>query len=428
MKFQKILIVLLLLGFTGFIYAEKTRDIIIAGFINGGDKADNNINLVITKSLGTFLNKLPGIRVIPTLSAEKDPKIKAYISAKTIEADSLLDIGLTYQATTVIGGDYSVDQKKNSVKFNIEAYDTVSGELKLKRTYEGGAGPDIFDTIDKTIKNVSSLLLGKNVDFAVFKASIDGTDKAYQLYLNGKLQKEIRKGDGYEDKVPSGQDLAVIIRKTGGNEVYHGMYNLKTAETGEIKYVPSGMVEIRKDGAGGSRVILDGKPAGEVGVSGILKIPLVRAGVLHMVKLEKSGKNLLEESFTLEEGSTKVIGDSPLLLSFPVRLLHGGLGATVGFEAAPLAFLRFGLAGGAVYLKSTIIPTAEANLSLKVIAAGDFRLFISGGAFLYASTPLTISPLLKVEAGYGLIFLEAGARYSLEDGGIYPAGSIGIRF
>src|SRR5258708_4524869 len=111
---------LLLLLISLSLYSEKSKDILVPGFINQGDKSDNNINLVITKSLSLFLNKLSGIRVLPAMAPDKDPKINTYFKSKKLSSESLLDMGLSYQANIVIGGEYKVEG--NSVKINVIAY------------------------------------------------------------------------------------------------------------------------------------------------------------------------------------------------------------------------------------------------------------------------------------------------------------------
>jgi hypothetical protein len=78
----------------------------------------------------------------------------------------------------------------------------------------------------------------------------------------------------------------------------------------------------------------------------------------------------------------------------------------------------------------SIVPEGEADIGLKLLGSGDFRIFLTAGVFSYINlnaTPI-ISPVARLEISYGWFFIEGGARYGFTDNSIDPMAGIGFRF
>jgi hypothetical protein len=341
-------------------FGQEAKSIAVIGFINQGERSDDNINLTITKSLTTFLSKIPGVKVSPYTEVEKITKQDGFWEQNKLDVTAASDIGLKLKVKQIIIGDYRVNKKKETIAINVYVYDAITSELKMKRQYEGGSGRDIFDTIDNLIRSTSSALAGRNITMGRLKVDIEAAG-LYRLYINAYPQKDVKRRDGFNDNVVANENVEVSIRAVNNkeeNEVYREFIKVPENNTYEIKYRPA---------------------------------------------------------------------QTKRALYFPLKVLEGGLGASVGVNWRFTDSLSINALGGAVYIAETIIPTA--SLDLKWNFWKD-TMYASAGGFCYFSKSLIISPTVMVGFEIWNIFLEAGVRYSFAavDGGIKPLLGIGYRF
>jgi hypothetical protein len=115
-------------------------------------------------------------------------------------------------------------------------------------------------------------------------------------------------------------------------------------------------------------------------------------------------------------------------VSFPIRLLEGGLGGCLGIDFKPIDIFRFSFFGGGVYISEHFIPTAGADISFSFLKAGDVGLWLSAGGFCYFSRHFIASPVLKLEIDWAGLFIESGLRYSvMTDGKLYMMIGFGYK-
>lgn len=219
--------------------ADKPKSIAVLGFINTGNKSDNNINLMITKSLTTFLSKLQEISLTSYDAVQKTAGENRYWEQKTMDTEKALDMGLNLAASEIITGEYTVDKKKETIKINVYVYNPATSELVFKREYSGGAGMDLFDTVDKMIRNLSAQILGHPVTMGRLNVEVV-SDNAYQLYIDSVFQKKLTKSDGYNEIFPANQNAVVSLRLPGSTaDAYSETVRVKDGETYNISYKPS---------------------------------------------------------------------------------------------------------------------------------------------------------------------------------------------
>ncbi len=412
-------------------HAAQANSIGVIGFINLGKKTDDSINTVITKSLTTFLAKLPEIKAASYDAVETMESNNNYWHEKAFSVDKATDFGLNLGVKEIISGDYMVDQKAQTIVINVYAYDTGTAELKLKRQYTGGAGLDIFDTIDKMIRNLSSQLVGHPV--AIGKLQMDiNSDKSYQLYLDGVFQKKITKKDGYSERIVGGRDLVVAIRlPDSGFDVYSNTIKVKDGETFNVSYAPTGAIKVEAEGYSGSEVLLNSTSAGRIGPGGELLIPNLKTGTNYTIVLKKEDKIAGIRYAEVTEGkSTSVIfvPTGKKAWSIPIHALLGGLGGAVGFDWTFWNTLRPTALVGEIYLSKAGLLYVGIDLGYRAFSLGDFNFWVIPGGMCYFTSPVTISPAVKLEIEWHGIFIEGGFRYGIDNSSINPLIGIGYRF
>lgn len=414
-------------------YSAEEKTISVAGFLNKGARSDDSVNLVISKSLISVLQKVPGFKVTPFSRVESEAKKRDLWTVKNYELNNLLDFGLLFAAKTIVCGDYLIDKGKETVQINVFAYNVATGELTMKRTYKGSAGVDIFDTIDNMVKNITSLLAGRAVVFAKLDLNIVNTKQVYHLYISSNFQKAVSSADPFSENVLANEPLLVTLQKPdNANEVFRKSLLLKEGEVQKISYEPSGTVVVRFKGGAGSAVFLDGKKVGVIDNAGECLISGINLAdgqhKIHVVRKEDSNN---VKSFNLEEGKTAVVDFSGGNKWFgaSVYALTGGLGGSAGIDLYPMDFLRISPHGGVVFIANTLVPIAELDVACRFLEFGNLGLWANAGvSFYFVTGPVVISPMLKLEVSWWLFFANCGARYSLYDGNFYPALNAGVRF
>lgn len=409
--------------------AEDIKTIAVAGFINLGDRNDDSINKVISKSLITFLGNIKGTKVTSYEVIEKLAAENKFWESKKLNTEAAVEMALSLAVKQVVTGTYKVNKDKNSIQITVFVYDPVNSELKLKRDYTGSAGLDIFDTIDKLIRNITTELVGHPVVMGSLKLDIL-SGNSYNLVINKTFQKKVSRQDTFRETEPAEEplEISLIIPETG-SEVYHETIMLKNGEDRVITYTPSGSVDVRT-GVSGVKVFADDVPSGETGNNGDLIVRNLKAGTGHTIRTEKDGKILGSKTISIEEGKVYSIDftASEHSLFFSIHALQGGLGGTLGLDYYFTDYLRASILGGAVSMGGNLLFVADADIGLNVWKMSDIRVSASLGAFCYFTSPLSLSPAVRVEISWRQFFIEGGARYSFDDMSVYPMIGAGIRF
>jgi TolB-like protein len=429
--FFSALVISILLPFLP-VHADDTltkKSITVAGFINNGDKSDGNMNLLLSKSIITFLSKLPGYTVVPFVKSFKAAQDRGFLAKKRLDPKDALDIGLATGSKQVITGDYKIDKKKNRIAINMLVYDVVSGELTLKRKFEGEADISVFDSIDQATSDLASLIVGHTITMGQMTVTINGTEKTYTLYINGTPVKQVSIAEPFSDKVPAGQEILVSLRVSGSaDNVYSKSVTLTENKTFDITYSPSATMIVDTGGITGAELFIDDAPSGSPEKNGTITLTGVKPDEMHTLVLKKNGTMIAKQKLMLREAETATVFLKKDLFSFPVRLLSGGLGAMAGVDFTPFNFLRFNVSGGAVYMLNSIFPTLSASACVDVVEFSDFTVRASLGVYIYFSAQVVFWPELLAEFDWQRFFVEVGARYSYVDGNFYPMIGLGYRF
>jgi hypothetical protein len=421
----------------GFAAAAKIKPTTIAGFVNKGDKTDDKINIMLTKSLINLLSKIPNVVITPYEDIESAVKDNKLLSAKSINIDKALAMGLLFETKQVVVGDYEV--VKNKVTINLYIYDVVTGELALQRSFKDRpAGVDIFTTIDDVVKQVSYILVGKAIALGKVKVNVDVPDNLYKVYVNGRFEKAVKKGDPYTGDIIAGEPVEVSIRLMVGKdekEVFKKAVIVKEGETANVQYEPSGVILIKAMGMPGSKVYLNGQEYGNTDENGDITIFNLPAGAEQKIKLEVNGKVFGEKSGTVKEGDMMlmVFGSVEKKFLIPVTIGRGLLlGGSVGFTYMFSQNFWAGLNVGMGYLPNAAqaVFMFDINVFFPIIRSGDFMLGAGASAFGYIPGVLTIDPEFEISASIGSLFLTIGTRYSLAEfnGGFKPIVGLGFRF
>ncbi|OHD53316.1 MAG: hypothetical protein A2014_06225 [Spirochaetes bacterium GWF1_49_6] len=233
--------IMFLFGSFGFTSTMKIKPTTIAGFVNKGDKSDDNINVLLTKSLINLLSLIPDVIITPFSDVETAVKMNKLWFSKAIDVEKALAMGILFETKQVVVGDYKII--KNKVTINLYVYDVVTGELTLQRSFKDSpAGKDIFNTLDDVVKQVSYILVGQAITLGKINVNVDVPDTLYKVYINGRFVKEIKKGDPYIGDIIADEPIEVSIRVGGGKdeqEVFKKTVTVIEGETANIQYIPS---------------------------------------------------------------------------------------------------------------------------------------------------------------------------------------------
>ncbi len=223
--------------------------------------------------MNIFLSKLPGVEIKEFNEVEKLAGQNNFWESKKLDINTALDMGLMMKAKHIITGDYKVNKEKDTILINVYVYDVTTGDLILKRQYEDRAGADIFDTIDKIIKNISSLIIGRTITEGKLKVDVEAENKVYKLFINGNYQKDINKGEGYMENIVAEVPNEISLRIPGQGiekEVYRNFITVKEGEVYSLDYFPSGSVTIKTKPF--SEIFINNVSFGKAGTNGELNL------------------------------------------------------------------------------------------------------------------------------------------------------------
>lgn len=180
--------IIALLGSALPAFADGGADtILVAGFQNRGLVADDNINIVLTKSLISYFSRSGSARTVAYDSVASLAARTGFWQAKSVDVSAVENMGLQAGVSKVLFGDYTVDEAKNLITVNYSVYDVRNGRILMMRSVEGAAGMDIFDTIDAISKKVIVAVLGREVDFAALPAE-DVVTNTFTVTYHEKVQ------------------------------------------------------------------------------------------------------------------------------------------------------------------------------------------------------------------------------------------------
>jgi|GEM_PF-4760690 TolB-like protein len=376
--------------------ADEAKSIAVVGFINQGEEIDDSVNKVISKSLITFLGKIRDVRVVSYEAVEKIAQENNFWKSKKLIMDQAVEMGLDLAVKQVVTGTYKINKKNGSILIIVQVIDPATSELKLKREYTGDAGPGIFDTIDRLIRNISTELVGHPVLMGSLEVDISA-DTSYNLLINKVFQKKLTKQSHFTDIEESGEPLEVSLTiPETGFEVYHETITLKDGENRVITYSPSGTIFV-KAGIKGVSIIADGSQVGETDIKGELVIRMLKAGVSHTIRAEKDGKVIGVKTIMMEEGRFYIADFSVNArnLYYSVHALQGMIGATAGVDYYFTEYLRASVHAGGGFLYGYwgyFVPVADLDIGLEIWKINDLKIFAGIGGFSYFVAPYSVSP------------------------------------
>lgn len=146
-------------------YAASSENILVAGFRNTGSESDDNINIVLTKSLINLLAALQDVKVVAYAALEQTTLIKNFWQSDTFNMDVIEDAGLRFGVNKVVYGEYKVNMEAETITITYSVYDVPNDRIMMTRTLEGRAGLDIFDTIDALAKKAAVAIIGSDLDY-----------------------------------------------------------------------------------------------------------------------------------------------------------------------------------------------------------------------------------------------------------------------
>lgn len=298
----------LIFFFAGIFRAQsfEMKSATVAGFINKGKANQDNVNIIMTKSLTTFLAKISK-KITPYNEVEKISRETKFWEQKTLKSNLAVQIAQGFSSEQVITGDYMVDEKNDTLSIEVFAYNVITGQLLFQRNYKGNAGPDIFDTIDKMVLDVSGLLAGKPIELGYARITV-GQDKVnYKLFVNDGFVKLINGKDGYMDKYIAGQSVDIVLKtEQSDKEVLKKTLEIRSGKTNSLEYNPAGSL-ILETIEGGLDIYMNGTNIGKTDSAGELKIPNVEAGKQNEISVKSAGSDLSSTNITISEGDLKVI-------------------------------------------------------------------------------------------------------------------------
>jgi hypothetical protein len=424
------------------LYSVEMKSVTIAGFINTGEARDASVNVQMTRSLITFLTKFSK-NVTPYASLE--PAARSFWKMKILDENLAMGIAQSFDTKQVLTGTYRVNNKKETIEINVFVYDVVTGDLKLKRSYKGSAGVEIFDTIDKMIRDVTGLLIGRALDFGDIRVNVLSDKGPHKLFVDGMFAADLTNRKPFLYKTFANSQSAVSIRiASTGRDVLEKTVDVVKDGVVDVTYTPSGTVVI-KTAIGTNDVFLNGKESGviQTGGAGELTMPNIPANVPTTVQIRSEGKIVAEETVTVDEGEIKVVyvgdanQDSRRTVFFPIKGgMLGWLNSSYIQAGADWYFMKdfhaFAQGGVILYNQQPVgfgaVPLVETGVGYTFVFNYLFKAGANVSALLFFGKEFTVMPVATVEIDIWKFFISGGARFSLVDGNFYPVLSAGVKF
>ena len=281
--------------------AINTNSVAVIGFLNKGDKVDNDYNTIITHSLNNFLSRIGEIEVVNPDMVKKVVEEKKLLETDSLNIETALDIGVSFSAGNIIVGEYLANRKTKKINITMFVYNVITSEMRLKRTYTENLGPDIFDTVDKMITTVGSHLLSKPIKIGKLLVRV-GSDEQYELYINNKFQRLLDQKEIFSETMLAEANTVVVLKKLPEKEiVYSNVISIKSDETYNIFYLPTANLIINSKGFEGSEIILDDIIMGKVDNEGMTVLSNIQINKTIKVGISKERKILTEKEVKLDK-------------------------------------------------------------------------------------------------------------------------------
>lgn len=430
---MKYTIILLLLA-PALLAAQTIKPATVVGFANLGARADDSIGAMIGTSLVTFLQKIPGAIVTPFADSEKAARDKGFFAASAARADLALTVAQGFDTRQAVFGDYKVTG--DTITINVTVLDTVTGEARFQKTYKGGAGLDIFDTIDSMVRNVSGLIAGR--ELSVARVIVNTAEpRQYALSINGRFEKELGRGRNAEAVVLANEKTELSLRESSsGRVVYTETFTLSAGEIRTIDYKAMGVLTVKLP-SGAGMLFINGRGAGMVDENRDFTLSLPATNAPVKITLMDGTNVRKEKTVFIREGETTllILGEvEKRRFFFNVRPLdlRNGPGAAFGADFLPFSTLplRAGILGGAVFAADSVVPHLSVNVAYALSLPAGFTAK-AGLEGLYSFAPSSyFSLVLSGGLEWSIFTLDIGARCSfLPDADPWhPALSLGLRF
>ncbi len=300
------LFILFVFSLPGMTAQLEMKSATVAGFINKGKSNQDNINILMTKSLSTFLSKISK-NITPYKDVEEIAQGTNFWSLKVLDSDKAINIAQHFSMEQVITGDYAVNDKTGTIVINVFVYNVVNGQLLFQRNYKGNAGPEIFDTIDKMILDVSGLLVGKPIELGYVNITVRTGKTNYKLFVNDAFVKVIGSNNGYFDNFISGQSIDIVLKSgKADSEVLRRRLDIQSGKTNEVEYNPAGVL-ILETLESGVEVSINGTFIGKTDESGELKVPDVESGKKNIISVKYGNGTASTTNVVINEAELKVV-------------------------------------------------------------------------------------------------------------------------
>ncbi|MCX7820377.1 MAG: hypothetical protein N2258_01725 [Brevinematales bacterium] len=295
---KKFLFLLILLIPLSFIYAEKVA---VIGFINNGDKTEDDYNYILSSSIFSFLYKISDIDTTDKEIVNKITLEKKFFNQK-FDPERALNIGLSLSASKIITGEYTVNKKNKKINISLYVYNVKNGELELKRNYIESTGADIFDGIDKINQALASHLLSRVIEIGRLSITID-TSGDYELYLNGKFQKIINKNISFNETIIASENIKVVLNKLPSKEmVFSKEIKVNKGETYNLVYSPSANLIINLKGFEEGDVLINNTIYSKIPKENpVVTISNIQLNKNIKIGISREKKILAEKNITLTE-------------------------------------------------------------------------------------------------------------------------------
>ncbi|NPV01410.1 MAG: hypothetical protein HPY53_08515 [Brevinematales bacterium] len=452
MKKSLLLIVaILVMSISAGYSAPSAVKTMIGGFVNLGDKKQDNIGELTARSLYNLFAKIPGSDLVEPKDSLEQAKANGVLSITNGKELNLAMNKLAQKAGAglVVFGVYKVSGDKLTV--TVFGIDVVTAEIKFQREFSGAAGMDVFDTIDRITEEIAGVVLGKKIEFATLTISINTDSTEYRVYLNGKFIAKASKAQPFSEKVFAGEDNELtMVNAANMKEVYREIFALKKGDTKKVDYTPSGKIVVTvlnvKEPVqlkwNGEKVwdVLQGEPFQ------LRNVDITKTHKLEVVSAK--GDVLGSMNIALEEGESAIANIDLAIgqrkFGMALKGLEGGLSLSLGINYKITPELKAGLFFGIMFYPTEVsvagVTSSSINNLLKFdlevsyyfLRLQDFPLSLAGTVFgtgfltTSAGSSFAISPGIGLKTDIANFFIDLKARYSFVDSKIHPMLGVGI--
>jgi TolB-like protein len=442
---------ILILSVSAGFSAPSAVKTMIGGFVNLGDKKQDNIGELTARSLYNLFAKIPGSDLVEPKDSLEQAKAKGILTitnGKELNA-AMTKLAQQTGAGLVIFGIYKVSGNKLTV--TVFGIDVVTADIKFQRDFSGIAGLDVFDTIDRITEEIAGVVLGKKIEFASLTVSIKSDNTEYRVYLNGKYIGKATMTQPFTEKVFAGEENEMtIVNSKNMKEVYREIFTLKKDEQKKVEYLPAGKIVVTVLNVAepvqlkwnGEKVwdVLQGEPFQ------VRNVDITKTHKLEVVNAK--GDVLGTMNITLEEGETAIanidLAVGQRKFGMALKGLEGGLSLSIGVNYKITPDFKAGLFFGIMFYETRLAVGGLTSSSINNLLKFDLELSyyfmrvqgfplslaasVFGTGFLTTSgsSSFAVSPGIGLKTDIANFFIDLKARYSFIDNKIHPMLGVGI--